>query len=78
MDIFQIIFGRFIVELIGASIRFLVVNILNTIKGTKTLSFSKFWTPNSNEYKKLETETANKIVGLFFFVLVLVLIFHFG
>ncbi|AWX45710.1 hypothetical protein HME9304_02737 [Flagellimonas maritima] len=78
MDIFQIIFGRFVVELIGASIRYVVANIINKIKGKDFKPFSKFWTPDGSKYKKLETESANRIAALFVFVILLVLIFHFG
>ncbi|NVN18050.1 hypothetical protein GUA46_06840 [Muricauda sp. HICW] len=78
MDIFQIIFGRFFVELIGASIRYSLINISNIIREKELKSFSKFWTPDGSEYKKLETESGNRIAALFVFVILLVLIYHFG
>ncbi len=77
MEIIQIIIGRYLVELFGASIRYLLTNFFNKIKGNDLISFSKLWSPKGDQYKKLETETSNRIAGLIFFVIFFIVLFKF-
>ena len=75
MDILQIIFGRYLIELFGASIRFSFNYIVAQITGKKYLKFASYWNKKSGDsYTKVETETGNRIVGLIFFALLLALI----
>lgn len=78
MDIFQIVFGRFFVELIGAFLRYIFVNFILKVKGDALIPFSKFWTPNESEYKKLETEAANRIAAIIALIIFLIMIYHLG
>ncbi|MFH4966531.1 hypothetical protein V8G69_16135 [Gaetbulibacter sp. M235] len=78
MDIFQIIFGRYLIELIGASIRFSFGYIKSKLFGTKLIKFENYWhKKKGNQYDKLETETANRIAGFFFFAIFIGIIIYF-
>lgn len=74
MDILQIIIGRYLVEFLGAFIRYLYSNLFNKLKEENTIQFSKFWSPKGDKYKKLETETGNRIAGLIFFVIIFIIL----
>ena len=77
MDVFQIILGRYLLEFLGALLRFLYLNIKQLIlnKGN-FISFSKLWSPKINEDKKTENEMTNHMIGaivlmLFVFLLII-------
>ena len=77
MDIIQIIIGRFLVELFGASIRYSYCYLASKIQGKEVVPFSKFWSSQGDRYKKLETETGNRIAGLIFFVIFFIILVKF-
>lgn len=78
MNLIQIIFGRYLVELIGASIRFAFGYLRFKLFGTECIKFENYWNKKKgNRYVKLETETANRIAGLFFFVIVFGVLVYF-
>ena len=76
MDLFSIIIGRYIVELIGASIRFSINYLITKIKGTNYIKFAEYWHKKKGGiYEKSETETANRIAGGFFlFAIILIIV----
>ncbi|NQX86776.1 MAG: hypothetical protein HRT67_12900 [Flavobacteriaceae bacterium] len=51
--------------------------MISKIKGNEIIPFSKFWSPEGNQYKKLETETGNRIAGLIFFVIFFIILVKF-
>jgi len=76
MQFFQVIIGRYLVELIGASIRFSFNYLKSKITGSEYLKFSEYWNKKKGGlYEKLETETANRIAGgLFLFAIILIIV----
>ena len=75
MEIFQIILGRYFIELIGASIRYSINYISAQFTGNDYLPFASYWNMKRGDYyQKLETETGNRIVGLIFLVLLLIIV----
>lgn len=77
MNFIQIILGRYLLEFLGALIRYIWSNLLNIFSDEEPKSFSEFWSPKSKKYEKLENEASNRIVGLIFFIIVLVLLGYF-
>ena len=78
MEIFQIIFGRYLIELIGAYIRFGFGYLKSKLIGTEYIKFENYWNKkNGNQYEKLETETGNRIAGFFFFAILIGIIIYF-
>ena len=78
MILFEIILGRYFIELIGASIRFSFNLIKSKFFGTKLIKFEEYWNPKKGTYyNKLETETANRIAGFIFLAILLSLIIFF-
>ena len=78
MEIFQIIFGRSLIELIGASIRFSFSYLKFKLLGNEYIKFEKYWNKKEgNKYDKVETETANRIAGFFFFAIFIGIIIYF-
>ncbi len=69
MDIFEVIFGRGLLEVIGGFIRFLLGYsfLLFTKKETKPLSF--YFRENKNE-ETFTNGVGNHVVGVVFFVMV--------
>lgn len=75
MDFIQIIFGRYLLELLGALIRYTYLNIISLFNSSNYTPFLKIWSPKRHIDKKNENSTLNHMIGIIFFgVLVVVLI----
>ncbi|GAA4327157.1 hypothetical protein GCM10023115_25030 [Pontixanthobacter gangjinensis] len=77
MDLIGVIIGQYLLEFIGASIRYIFNQFKSILFPIKKLSFSDYWSPNSDLYQRLETEVGNRIAGGMFLVIVLIIIFYF-
>jgi hypothetical protein len=77
MDFLQIILGRYILEFLGASIRYVYLNIESLIKNNNSTSFSNVWSPDGNK-KKNESGTLNHMVGVIFFGMLIFLLIIFN
>lgn len=75
-DILGLIFGRYLIELLGASIRFLYGYVKSKLFGEKYIKFENYWSnKKGNSYNKMETETANRIAGFLFILIIIGLVF---
>ena len=78
MEIIQILIGRYIVELTGAGLRTGFDRIISLFKKSKPKKVSDYWNhKKGGTYEKMETETANRIVGGSFFAGIIALIIIF-
>lgn len=66
MDIFQVIFGRYLIEFLGASLRFMYINLFGFIRKKKYVSFSTFFSPKVSVEKGMENESFNRMLELIF------------
>lgn len=67
MDFIEIISGQFILEFLGASVRFLYFNLSTLLNNDDFRTFSSFWSPNASKKKKKENDQLNNLVGVIFF-----------
>ena len=66
MEIIQIIVGRYLVEFVGASVRFIAQRIISKLTGKNGVPFRHYWQQKKGgAYENMETETANRIAGIF-------------
>ena len=78
MEIIQILVGRYIIELTGAGLRTGFNRIASPFSKSTPKKFSDYWNhKKGGTYEKMETETANRIVGGFFFAGIIALIIIF-
>ena len=77
MDFIEIILGRYLLEFLGASIRYIYLNIGSLIKINNYTPFSKIWSPKGNIDKKNENSTLNHMIGVIFLGIVVVLLVSF-
>lgn len=77
MDFIGIILGRFVLEFLGALIRYVYLNIGSLIKINNYIPFSKIWSPKGNIDKKNENSELNHMIGVIFFGIVIVLLIIF-
>ena len=77
MDFIQIILGRYLLEFLGALIRYVYLNIGSLIKINNYTPFSKIWSPKGNIDKNNENGTLNHMIGVIFFGIVIVLLIIF-
>lgn len=73
-DFIQIIFGRYLLELLGASIRYIYLNTISLFKNTNYIPFLKIWSPKGNVDKQNENSTSNHMIGVIFFAVLLFLL----
>ncbi len=74
MDIFQILVGGYILELIGACIRYIYLNTSSLIGFNEYITFRKIWSPD----KKIdENSTTNHGVGVIVFGIIIILLIIF-
>ena len=75
MEIIQILIGRYLIELTGAGLRTGFHRITSQFSKSTPKKFSDYWNKKKGgKYEKTETETANRIVGGFFFAGIIALI----
>jgi hypothetical protein len=72
MDFMEIIFGRYLLEFLGALIRYIYLNIGGLMNINNYTPFSKIWSPKGNIDKKNENSTLNHMIGVIFFGIVVV------
>jgi hypothetical protein len=77
MDFIQIIFGRYLLELIGALIRFIYLNICRLIKSDNFISLSQIFSPKGNLDKKNGNSELNHMIGVIFFGIFIILLIIF-
>lgn len=72
MEVLQIILGRYLLELVGASVRYIYINTGWLMGLNECSNFRKIWKPNK---ERDENSTTNHGVGVILFgVIVIVLI----
>lgn len=77
MDFIGIILGRYLLEFLGALIRYVYLNIGSLIKINNFIPFSEIWSPKGNIDKKNGNSELNRMVGVIFFGMVIVLLIFF-
>jgi hypothetical protein len=77
MDFIGIILGRFVLEFLGALIRYVYLNIGSLIKISNYIPFSKIWSPKGKIDKENENSELNHMIGVIFFGIVIVLLIIF-
>lgn len=74
MDIVGIILGRYVLEFLGALMRYIYLNTGSLIKINNYTPFSKIWSPKGNIDKKNENSELNHMIGVIFFGIVIILL----
>lgn len=74
MDILQILVGRYLLELIGACVRYFYLNTSSLIGFNEYTTFRKIWGPNKKEY---ENSTTNHGVGVIVFGIIIIFLMIF-
>jgi len=74
MDIFQILVGGYILELIGACVRYIYLNTSSLIGFNEYITFRKLWSPDK---KKDKNSTTNHGVGVIVFGIIIILLIIF-
>lgn len=77
MDFIQIIFGRYLLELLGALIRYTYLNIISLFNSSNYTPFLKIWSPKRHIDKKNENSISNHMIGVVFLGVVVVLLMIF-
>ena len=74
-DIFGVIIGRFILQLIGAIFRYIYLNFLFLINLNRYRPFRELWTSKTKSTNR-DNDSTNHMVGVIFFgIFILLLIF---
>lgn len=73
MDFIQIILGRYLLEFLGALIRYTYLNIIGLFKSSNYTPFLKIWSSKGNIDKQNENSTSNHIIGVVFLGVLVVL-----
>ncbi len=71
MDIIQIIVGRYLLELIGAFVRYIYINTSSLMGLKEYTTFGNIWSPTK---KKDENSETNHGVGAIIFILFITLL----
>ncbi len=74
MDILQIIIGRFLLEFLGALLRYVYFNILGLFKNVNYIPFSQLWSPKVSVKKRDENSELNHMIGVIIFGLIIFLL----
>ena len=74
MDILQIIIGRFLLEFLGALLRYVYFNILGLFKNVNYIPFSQLWLLKINVKKRDENSELNHMIGVVIFGLIILLL----
>lgn len=76
MDIIQIILGRFLLEFLGALLRYVYLNVLGLFKNVNYIPFSQLCSPKGNVERKNGNSELNHMIGVISFgVIVFSLVF---
>jgi len=78
VDIIGIIFGWYILETTGAFVRFILSIILNKKRGNEIKPFSHFYNSKKDIVENIDNDMANRLVGVFILLLLLVMIVFFS
>ncbi|WP_347050346.1 hypothetical protein [Flavobacterium olei] len=78
MDLIEIISGRYLIELLGACVRFTYLNAIILFKNHDFIVFSEIWSPKGNINKKSANSERNHMIGVIFLggVIFLFIIFN--
>jgi hypothetical protein len=74
MDFIQIILGQFLLEFLGALIRYVYLNMGSLIKKDDYIPFAKVWCPKGSIDRKSGNSELNHMIGVIFFVIIVVLL----
>jgi len=74
MDFIQIIFGRALLEILGAVIRYIYLNIVITFTNNNYISFSEIWSPKVSNSKRNGNSSLNHMIGVIFFIIIVFLL----
>lgn len=77
MDFIGIILGRYLLEFLGALIRYIYLNIGYLIGINNYTSFSNIWIAKGNIDKKNGNSEMNHMIGVIFFGIIIVLLIIF-
>ena len=66
MDLIEIIAGRYLIEFLGACIRFTYLNTMVLFKEDDFIIFSEIWSPKGNNNKKNANSERNHMIGVIF------------
>lgn len=75
MEIVGIVILNYIFGFLGASVRFIVLNIKNIIFSKKTISFNDIWNNSKRKKSKYDNYVLNVVLGaILFFILATIII----
>ncbi len=74
MDFLQIIIGRYLLELLGALIRYIYLNIKELFTDNNYAPFFEIWIPKGSRNKKDENSSLNHMIGVIFFITIIILL----
>lgn len=77
MDFIEIIFGRYLLEFLGALIRYMYLNIGGLIKNNNYIPFSIVWSSKGNFDEKNNNSTLNHMIGVVFFGISIIILIIF-
>lgn len=74
-DIFGVIFGRFMLQLLGAVLRYIYLNFMFLINLNRYIPFRELWTSKTKSCNS-DNDSTNQMVGVIFFgIFIFLLIF---
>lgn len=78
MDFIQIISGQIILDFLGASIRFIYLNLGSLLNNNDFITFSSIWSPTGSNKKKDENSSLNHMIGVILFGIFIILLIIFN
>lgn len=78
MDFIALLSGRILLEFLGASTRFLYVNLACLLNDNEFTTFSSIWSPTGNATKKDENSSLNHMIGVLTFGVMIFLLIIFN
>ncbi|MBZ4041704.1 hypothetical protein [Flavobacterium hibisci] len=77
MDLIEIVSGRYLLELLGASARYVYANMIVLLNENDFISFSEIWSPKGNINKKNGNSERNHMIGTIIFIGIIVVMLIF-
>lgn len=78
MDMIGIVIVHYIFSFLGASLRFIVINLINLISNKKLVSFKFIWEEKKTHYGQIENEVLNTLIGFLLFFIIASLIIKYN
>ena len=76
-DIFGVIIGRYVIQLIGAIFRYIYLNFMYLINFNRYTTFMELWT-SKNKSNNSDNDSTNHMVGVIFFGVFIILLLFFN